>query len=186
MYPELTNLISSSQIRAFRRGYFLRLLTVVLLAIAALVLANAVLLLPSYGYARAEVARYRDQLAGLDASLTTAQEKEVNARIKALADASTYLSRLGKVPSATNLLRAILAVPHTGIALTGFTFTPASADTKAKMTLTGSALSRETLRKYVLSLEQLPYVDTADLPISAYAKESDIPFTITLTGSLVP
>jgi hypothetical protein len=32
----------------------------------------------------------------------------------------------------------------------------------------------------------LPYVAKADLPISSFAKETDIPFSITLTGSLTP
>ncbi len=48
------------------------------------------------------------------------------------------------------------------------------------------AQTRDALRGYVEALNQLPYVSKADLPISAYAKESAIPFMVTLTGSLQP
>jgi len=46
--------------------------------------------------------------------------------------------------------------------------------------------NRETLRQYLGVLDALPQVAKAELPISAYAKEKDIGFTITLTGTLEP
>ncbi len=54
------------------------------------------------------------------------------------------------------------------------------------MTVSGMAATRDALRQYATALGGLPYVSKADLPISAYAKDSDITFTITLTGTLTP
>ena len=66
------------------------------------------------------------------------------------------------------------------------TKTPPVRGNDGKMVLTGIASTRETLRTYVTTLSRLPYVSNAEVPISVYAKESLIPFTLTLTGSLTP
>jgi hypothetical protein len=54
------------------------------------------------------------------------------------------------------------------------------------MMITGSAATRTALQSFKEELASLPFVTSADLPISAFAKESDIPFSITVTGSLKP
>lgn len=184
---ELTNLLPRKQIRGLRREYFVRLATVALgLGVLAIII-HGVLLFPAYLYARAEVAREQEELDRIAASATSAQEHDINARISSVQADITYLGRLGAAPTASGAVRAVLAVPHPGITLSGFTFTAATAQSaSAQMTVSGTAATRDALRQYADSLGHLPYVSKADLPISAYAKESAIPFIITLTGSLTP
>lgn len=186
MFPELTNLLPRHRIRAFRRGYFLRLGTLSLVLLAGLVIVHGLLLLPAYLYAKGEVARETAQLASLNARLQNSEEKQVQLRLTALADSVKYLSRLNTTPTASAALSAVLKVPRTGITLTGFTFTPPTPKEGGRMALSGMASSRDTLRAYALALGQLPFITNADLPISAYAQERNIPFTITLTGTLTP
>jgi Tfp pilus assembly protein PilN len=182
MTIELTNLLPEARKRRFRRQYFLRLGTVTLVLLAFVVFLHGVLL-----YARGEAARAEADLATIKASADTAGEAEVTARQTRLQAAAANLSRLGTVPTASAALRAVLAVSRPGIALTGFTFTaPAAANAPAHMQVTGVAISRDTLRQYSAALGALPFVANADLPISAYAKETDIDFTIALTGTLLP
>ena len=50
-----------------------------------------------------------------------------------------------------------------------------------KVVLIGVASTRQTLQAYTDTLENLLHI-SVDLPISAYAKESDIPFSISLSG----
>lgn len=185
-YSELSNLLPASKRRALRREYFVRLVTVAFGLATLLVAVLCVLLIPSYIYAQAETAREQAQLDQIASSATSAQERSVNDQINSVKADIAYLGRLATQPTASNAIRAILAVPHPGVTISGFTYTAPSATAQAQMGITGTASTRDTLRAYVSSLGQLPYVSNADLPISAYAKDSAIPFTVTLTGTLRP
>lgn len=186
MYPELTNLLPKHLVRAFRRHYFLRVATLACLLLAGLVIVHGLLLAPSYMFAHNEVSRETAQLATLYASLHTTEEVQVRARLTALSANVAYLNQLGTTTAASAALRAVLSVPHTGITLSGFTFAPPIGKASGTMGISGMAATRDALRAYALALGQLPFVTNADLPISAYAQDSNIPFTITLTGTLRP
>jgi hypothetical protein len=186
MAIELTNLLPEFRKRRFRRQYFLRLGTMLLAALAFLTLLHGILLLPTYLYARGGVARSTAAVAALNASADTAGEAELTARKGALNTTASNLLRLKEAPAASAALRAVLAVPRPGVALTGFTITTPLGNAPAHMQLSGIASSRDALRQYAAALGQLPFVTGADLPISAYAQETDIDFTITLSGTLRP
>lgn len=187
MFPELTNLLPKSLIRAFRRGYFLRLGTVACGLIASVVFIHGLLLLPSYIFAQTEVKRETVELATLNARLQTSEEAQVRTRLTSLSNNVAYLNKLATTTAASAALKAVLIVPRSGITLTGFTFTPIGpSGGPGSMGLTGKAATRDALRAYALALGQLPFVTNADLPISAYAQDNNIPFTITLTGTLRP
>lgn len=185
-YSELSDLLPVAKKRALRREYFVRLVTVFLGLATLLVIIHGILLAPAYLYAHAQAAREQDELTRIVSSASSEQERAVNAQIASIQSDITYLGRLGTLPMASDAIRAILAVPHRGVRISGFTFTAPTATSPAQMTVTGTASTRDTLRAYVSSLGQLSYVSKADLPISAYAKDSNIPFTVTLTGSLRP
>lgn len=187
MTTELTNLLPRSSVRALRRQYFVRLVTVALLLGVVLMIIHGILLLPAYLYAHAQVAAEQQELNHLNQTASSAGQKEDAKRITAVQTDISYLGRLAKQPTASGAVRVVLLVPHPGITLTGFTFSaPTDTNKNAQMMITGKASTRDTLRAYVDALGQLPYVSKADLPISAYAKDSNIPFSITLTGTLLP
>jgi Tfp pilus assembly protein PilN len=186
MYPELTNLLPRHLIKAFRRKYFLRVASLACALLAGLVLIHGLLLVPSYIFAQSEVTRQTAQLTVLNASLHTTEEMQVRARLTKLSTNVAYLNQLATTTAASAALRAVLSVPRTGITLSGFTFTPASGKNAGTMGVSGTAATRDTLRAYALALGQLTFVTNADLPISAYAQDNNIPFTITLTGTLRP
>lgn len=186
MISELTNLLPRSSIRALRREYFVRLITVSFMLGTVLIAAHGALLAPAYIYVHEEAARAEAELARISTSASSEEEKKITSQISAVQTDITYLGRLGTMPTASAAVRAVIAVPHAGIKLNGFTYAAPSASAEAIMTVTGTASTRDALRVYVDALDSQPYVTKADLPISAYAKESAIPFTITLTGSLMP
>jgi hypothetical protein len=187
MYDELTNLLPQAQKRAFRRLYFSRLIAVALFLGALFVLAQAILLTPTYLYANGEAKRQRAELEAANAAAQTSEEQEARARASLLNTTVASLARLSSAPQATAAVRAVLAVPRPGVSLTGFAFAaPSGSNTSSRMQVSGVAATRDSLRQYASALGALPFVTSADLPISAYAKEKDIPFTITLSGSLRP
>ncbi len=189
MFEELINLISSQNRKRFRQEYFIRLVTVTAWLLTFVVIAECFLLIPSYIFESQEVSAHTIELQQLSQKAATSQEQQVQAKVQALSAESTYLQGVRTLPTASMALRAILAVPRTGIKLSGFTFGSAqntSSTTIKSMEISGIADTREDLRSYDTALSALPYVSNADLPISDYAKATTIPFTITLTGSLTP
>jgi Tfp pilus assembly protein PilN len=186
MQTELTNLLPPERLVTLKREYFLRLATTAIAALAAVVIGSGALLIPSYLYLGQEIQARQNRLAELDTQLAATGGKETNARLAALTDNVSYLARLASSSSATAALRGVLAAPRPGITLTAVIFDPAKQKADGKMTLKGTAATRQTLRAYVDVLSALPFVSNADLPISAYAKETSIPFVITLTGTLAP
>ncbi len=186
MISELTNLVPRESIQGFRRSYFMRLAIVGIVLLSILVAIDALLMVPSYLYARAEVNSETTQLNHLTSSLATTQEQQAQTQLTNLQSEATYLSRLSTIATASAAIKALIAVPHSGITLTGFTFTAPTKSAPGSMEINGMASTRETLRSYDAALSALPFVTSANLPISDYASEDNIAFTITLTGTLKP
>lgn len=184
MSSELTNLLPEERIRAFRRSYLFKLAAAGALLIAVLAAIHGALLVPAYLYLHDQVALEEAHLSEINANLASSGEGEMHARLARLESDAARLDTLAGAPSAAAVIRAILAVPRPGITISGFTFHAPSPD--GRLSVTGMATTRESLREYDVALSALPFAKSADLPLSAYAKENDIPFTITLTGSLTP
>jgi Tfp pilus assembly protein PilN len=182
MFTELTNLLPRDRVRAFRREYFFRLLTVLVAGLGCLVFAWGVLLFPSYVFLQSTIDTKNAELTALGSASQSADQRAVDARLTALASNASYLSALAKTPSASAQLQEVLAVARPGVRLVGFVFTPPKdASMAGTLAVSGVADSRDVLRSYDLALQSIPGVSSADLPVSAYAKESNIAFTITLS-----
>lgn len=182
MDTELTNLLPCDRIRAFRREYFLRLLTVFVVGCGLLVFAWGFLLFPSYIYLEKTIEAKEATITALGNAFQNADQQAADAELSTLVHNATYLNSLAKVSGASVALTAILAVPRPGVRLTGFSFVPPKGTTPSTLSVSGTAVSRDALRGYNIALGAVPGVTSADLPVSAYAKESNIAFTITLTG----
>jgi hypothetical protein len=154
--------------------------------LAAVIIGSGALLMPAYLYLNQQIQSREATVAGLDARLANSEGKAETKRLATLSASATYLARLATSTSATGAMGGVLAVPRTGITLTGISYTPPVHASDGKMVLTGMASTRETLRTYDQALTDLPFVSNVDLPISSYAKDTDIPFAITLTGTLTP
>jgi Tfp pilus assembly protein PilN len=186
MYTELTNLLPRSKIKSFKREYLFRLATVGILLLVLLVIILGVLLIPSYLYAREEITTESGALDRLSKTLDTAEAQQAQGELSTLQTESTQLTKLSSVPKASATIDAVLNVPRTGISINGFTFTPPQNGNAGTLQISGVAGTREELSAYDQSLGALPFVTNANLPISEYAQDSNIPFTITLTGQLSP
>lgn len=184
MSTELTNLLPVERIKAFRKEYYIRLGALGALVATFVIGIHGVLLIPSYTYINQVTELERTRLAELTQNLASASEGEMQARLVRLKSDSERLVALGGAPKAARVIAALLEIPRTGITITGFTFR--TANPEGRVTIAGVASTREALRQYHLALSSLTFAKSADLPLSAYAKEKDIPFVITLTGPLQP
>lgn len=182
---ELTNLLPIDKVRATSRDYFLRLATVALVAVAVLVLIHGALLAPTYLYLSEEVKTRQAHFEGLSASLASSEERAIHERLSSLAGQAEQLLATTNTPTATAAIREVLSLPRGGVAVTGITISPVTG-AEGQMRIMGIAPTRESLRKYSQALATLPFVSRADLPLSVYAAENDITFSIAITGTLTP
>jgi hypothetical protein len=143
------------------------------------------LLFPSYLYISEELALERAQLSELEASLAQNGQGDINARFTRLNEHAKRLLTFSQTPAASDALERLLEVPHANVALSGFSVDAAVGNVRQGK-ISGIADSREALRVYHQALTAVPFVTKADLPLSAYAKEADIPFSILLTLTLTP
>jgi len=185
MAPNLTNLLPEERTRSLRQIYFTRLAVIAVLVLVGVAIVHSVLLLPSYLYARSEVQERTLTIAQLAGSLEGSEGQTIASRVATLADDATYLARLGDTPKASTAIGAVTKISRPGIRLSGFSFAPL-AEGGATMYVSGVASTRESLRTYEQKLRAETYITSTSLPISAYAKERDIDFTITLVGPFMP
>ena len=177
------NLLPDTRKQRLTRFYFVRVGVVCALMLAGVFFIHATLMVPTYLHFAQNAADSTVALSELTGRLADSKEQEIGSRMASLSERTSYLATATHGATASGALRAFVAMPHKGVHITSFAFIEGK---EARLTITGVAASRETLRAYAGALATLPYVSGVDLPISAYAKESDIPFTVTVTGTLTP
>ncbi len=188
MYAELTNLLPEDRVRTLRRGYFMRLVAVAVTLLTAIVAITGTLLVPVYVYLKVDEKEKSDELALITRALASTDEVQLDARLTALSKKATLLASLESTTKASAVIRDVLGVARPGITLSGFTLTPVPGAKTSGMNLlvSGTASTRDRLRAYQLALLDAPFVQAADLPISAYAKDTNISFIITITLAQMP
>lgn len=182
---ELTNLLSEDRVRALKREYLLRVLTTTAILGSALIIVHATLLVPSYMYLFEELKARTAHLQSLTSAFASSEGQEMGARLAVLNERAQRIDTLTKTPSGSLLVRNILAVPHENIRITGFSLSRTD-EMQASLRIVGVSSSREALRRFHEKLTKLSFVSRADLPLSVYAQESDIAFSIALSGTLAP
>lgn len=181
MDNELTNLLPPERQSALSREYVLRLGVVVAALITVLTFAAALLLVPTYIFLGQSASAKATRLASIESVLSSSDEKTLSAQLAALTRDAAVLVELGNIPSASAVLRTALAIPHSGVTLSGLTYTPSEAKVPGTLAITGTAATRDALRTYQLAVQSASFATAANLPVSAYAKDTDITFTITVT-----
>ncbi len=177
----LTDLLPDERRKALRRDYYLRLGTTALVLAIGLVAAALVLLVPTYVYLSGAARAKEQRLANIRAALASADETALSARLATLSTDAAILTSLSDAPSSSVYMREALAVPRPGIMLAALEYTQAIGTQSGTLSISGIAATRDTLRNYQVALQGTPFVSSADLPVSVFAKDTNISFTITLT-----
>jgi hypothetical protein len=181
MNSELTNLLPIERQKDLRREYFFRMGVVIIVSISLLTLIASVLLIPTYVFLSGDVKAKKEQLENIKSQFSSSDEASLSSRLAALSSDAASLIALSNTKSVGTIIRGILAIPHPGISLLNFSYvTPSGLNSKA-VTISGISATRSSLRNYQLSLQSDPSVLSAVLPVSAYAKDTEIAFTITIT-----
>ncbi len=178
------NLLPAPRARAARRTYFVRVGIVSIWALALLLVIHVLLDIPTYFYLQTQESLRQETLSTLSQKIAHESPVLATSAIIALNQKAQYLATLADKPHASRAVRLLLSVPRRGISLTGITYTaPTKEHARATVLLTGFAQTRDSLRAYQLALQNAPFVETASLPVGVYAKDTNIGFTMNLTGS---
>ncbi len=181
MHNEPTNLLPIERQKALGREYIIRVFVVAIIFVTTLIAVAAVLLLPTYTLLTDNARMKKQHLANIESTFASTNEAVISARLAALSDNVSLLTSLAQLPSASGIIRSVLGVPRPGIVLLSFAYSPKSEGSVGTVQVSGTAKTRDALRSYQLALSGASFVKSADLPVSAYAKDSDIGFSITIT-----
>ncbi len=173
------NLLPPERLHALVSSYYARLAVVGLGLFVVVLLAAAALLSPSYVYLR-ETLAIKEALLGQSGGEDAGEESLLAARTAALTQRARILTNVVQGRSASSLLREVLAAPRSGVTLVGLNYTSATDNKPGTLLLSGTALSRDQLRNYQLALMGMPFAASVDLPVNAYAKDTNIPFSMTV------
>lgn len=175
------NLLPTQRMVAHERATRIRFGVVVCVGVAILALTGSLLLVPARFMLQQTIAEKEAELALLQTASTTSDRTMVGERLDQLLKNVTAVKALSRSGSASAALRNLLEIPREGIVLTGLTYTPSQPST---LIVTGVAATRDTLHDYQTALQRASFVRASQLPVSSYAKNVQVPFTITLTLSL--
>ena len=175
------NLLPPERQRSLSRDYVLRVGVIAAVLVTTLFFVAGLLLIPTYVLLSQSASTKKSHLANIESALSSANEKALSAQLTRLSRDATMLLALGKNQSPTTVVRKTLVVSHPGVSLSDFSYSPATEKIPGTLAIVGTAVSRDALRKYQLALQKVDFVAAADLPVSAYAKDTDISFTITVT-----
>jgi hypothetical protein len=186
MSHDVTNFLPPDRKHAFTRNYFIRLVTILVILATIAVVVHAVLLVPTYLYVSNIHTQAKTQLTSLSQHVPGG-DADASTRLERLEQDATRLLASGTQSSSSMLMQKFLAVPHEGVALQSFTVDVGGAQANSmKARFSGVSSSREALRSFHSRLSALSFVVSADLPLSVYAKDKDIPFSIDVTGTITP
>lgn len=174
----MINLIPPQGIRAAKREYVLRTAATALMLFGTIVLLLVAAHVPTYILVDAQIKTLEltaEKEAGREDAIKTA-EAEVK-RVQAV------LAQLKKTPSKTREIDVVTEIEKYtsgAIELQNFTVTMENVKTDL-IQVRGIAATREALAQFKNALENSPLFEKADIPISDLVRETNLPFTITLT-----
>ncbi len=176
----MLNILPREQKIILRKEYRLRRIAVWLGLVLVSLAVSLVLLVPSYFIYRVKAGDVRGELERsrkvLEADLQTGESAaEVAEALKNVEELKPFTPRT----SVYSLMRIFEGKPQT-IRILDITFLAKAVD-KPTIVLRGIAADRESLTTFSRALESRSEFGSIDLPVSNFAKERNIDFSMTIT-----
>ncbi len=182
----MSNLLPLEQQKEIHREYVLRRAIILLAFLLVVLVAAVVFLLPSFVVSYYKKGEMTDRVTYFTQSDAALKEDDT-IRLK-LHDVNKKLEVV-KAPDQNfyiySLFRTILADQVPGVKLTELSYdTKSSKDGSGYITVGGTALDRESLTVFVNNLSREVVFSSVDLPISNFAKDRDIDFSIQIVHTI--
>ncbi|MEK7170654.1 MAG: hypothetical protein AAB767_05185 [Patescibacteria group bacterium] len=178
----MSNLLPQTEKETIRREYRIRLAIVALWLLFAAVSIASALLIPSYFLSSQKEKAASERFETLSANV----RKENAAAIDSiLSGAQSRLSLLSRIPPKVffhEALTQVVSVKGSKISVEEISFTEGE-DGTWKFIIRGRAGNRSALLSYAKALERAGIFKKADVPISDFAKDTDIAFSLLATSA---
>lgn len=174
----MMNLIPPQGKRSARREYLLRTVSVCAMILGVVILLLAIAHMPTYVLVDAQT----------DALESTARKESERGEAVKVLEAEVgrteliikQLKRTKDLPREIDIVAEIRQHASNGIRLTAFTVDVSGQKTD-QIQVSGVASTREMLAGFKTALESSPLFEKAEIPISSLVRDTDLPFTVTLT-----
>jgi hypothetical protein len=178
------NLLPYQDKYAIRSEYKKRLLVVALLFTFFVEIIGTVLLIPSLVISSARERELLDTRTALKSVTSEDEEGGTFATtLKETTDKLSFLSPAKNLATPATAIALSASVRPAGVHLKRFTYTVGKNYEGGTIRVEGSADTRDVLLLYKQALEREKLFTEVDLPISNFAKEKNIEFSVELTAS---
>ncbi|OHA84579.1 MAG: hypothetical protein A2481_03680 [Candidatus Yonathbacteria bacterium RIFOXYC2_FULL_47_9] len=177
----MLNILPHEENKKILTEYRLRLAAVAVFAVAALILASLILLVPSYMLAVSKHNFVAEELARLEQKQSeVAQEKEVSTQIRAVnKKISIFLAGPKEIQlTPSEVVLGIIAVKDPAVKIQSILY-DINPD-RERLVLAGRADDRDSLARFLETLKKDTTFSKVDLPIGSYVKSTNIDFSLVL------
>lgn len=180
MPDKRTNMLPKERAHKLISEYYFRFGVVIMVMVIFIEFVATILLVPTYIFLERSGRAKEAHLASVETALASYDNGALSSSLAALSNEADTITALANTPSVSTIMRSALAIPHPGVTLSGLTYTPPVGKNPSTLAISGTAQTRDALREYQIALQSSSFASSANLPVSAYAKDTDITFTITV------
>lgn len=174
------NLLPDNLKEKIRSEYYLRLIVVVFVFVIGIQVSFLIFLFPSWLISMEKEKEIISQSEISGKSLQDSQIDLVNSAINTINAKLRVINTTLEYPRVVSLIDSILSQKTGSIHIDGITYISQGVTT-GKMVIAGTSTTRESLVVFAKKLEESRLFSSVDLPISNFAKDKDIDFSISMT-----
>lgn len=179
----MLELLPNVQKKSIKKEYFLRFLVVMLSFSLTAGILFLVSLLPSYFLLSVKENSVSQEFENKKKSASAALDEDLLSAVKISKEMLALLKLVDGKFSMRDSIVKIISKKNSGIRIDGVSMNH-SKDEQYRISLRGTSKNRELLKSFAESLKAEKEFSGVDLPISNFAKISDIDFNITLNISI--
>jgi hypothetical protein len=172
----MVNLLPQKNIRALRRTYYIRLITVCSFFLSGVVALGALLLAPSYFVSERTADASEQYLSALEETIGVRERAGAEDEIRALRESVTILNTFADDARLAPFFGDLFGEQLRGVRITSIALTREEKEVRA--TLGGIAETRNALIAFGDNLRAAGYAEGVEIPLYQLAQDSDIPFSI--------
>lgn len=174
----MLKLLLKEESKRIKKNYISRFITLILYGFSAILFLFLISIIPAF------VLLKIDQKI-LNEELKIAQNEELNKDRIQLKEKLNNLKHLlnildTKQYETSYLIQKVTERQNRSISISSFSFDLNQETENPSFTIQGNANNRESLADFVSELQKVEEFKTASLPFSSFAKEAEIPFSITI------
>ncbi len=175
------NLLPKTEKEIIRREYRTRLAVVCLWFSFAVFAFSSLLLLPALFLSSEKEKTAQEHFETLSKSVGRSNAAELDATLKDAKSRLALFSRASPKMFLHEMLALIVSIKTDRISLTRFAFV-APAEGKREVDIVGVGKNRSALTAFIKALERTRLFEKVEVPISNFAKDTDIDFSARASG----